>query len=76
MTGDWVVIVTDVLDNGRSVAVGVDVVGVDVGGQQGRLNKLRIPIDDGFIFFDLRGGWWRSRKNARCRWRKQCNLAK
>ncbi len=58
MTGDRVVINAVILDDGGSVAVGVDVICVDVGGQQGRLNKLRIPNDDGFIFFDHRGGWW------------------
>ncbi len=76
LNGDRVVIVAVVLDNGRSVAVRVDGVIVDVWGWQGRLNKLRIPNDGGFIFFDHMGGWWRSRKNARCWWRERCNLAK
>ncbi len=76
MTGDRVVVLAVILDNGRSVAVGVDDVSVEVGGPQGRLNKLRIPNDDGFIFFDHRGGWWWSRKNAWYRWREKCNLAK
>jgi hypothetical protein len=40
------------------------------------LNKLWIPNDDGFVFVDQWGGWWRSGKNARCWWREQCNLAK
>jgi hypothetical protein len=71
LTGDRVVVVAVVLDEGRSVAVGVDVVGVDLGGQQSRLNKLRIPSDDGFIFFEHRGGWWRNRKNAWCWWRER-----
>jgi hypothetical protein len=44
--------------------VGVDVISVEVVGGQGRLNKLRIPNDDGFIFVDHWGGWWRRRKNA------------
>ena len=66
LTGDRVIVIVIVLDNGRSIAVRVDVVGVDIGGWQCRLNKLRIPNDDKFIFFDHRGGWWRSRKNAWC----------
>ena len=66
LTADRVLIVAVGLDNGSSVAVGVDVVCVDIGGRQGRLNKLRIPNDCGFIFFDHRGGLWRSVKNAWC----------
>ena len=64
MTGDRYVVVAVVLDNCRSVAVGVVADGVEVVGWQGRLNKLRIPNDDRFIFVDHWGGWWRSRKNA------------
>jgi hypothetical protein len=75
LTGDRVVLVAVILDNGRSVAVGGDVVGVEVGGWQDRLKKLRISNDDRFVFIDHRGGWWRSRKNAWCRWRERCNLA-
>ncbi len=56
MTGEWCIVVTVVLNNCRSVAVGVGVVGVEVVGQQGRLNKSRIPNDDGFIFIDHWGG--------------------
>jgi hypothetical protein len=45
--------------------VRVDIVGVEiVGRQQGRLNKVRIPNDDGFVYVDHWGGWWRSRRNA------------
>jgi hypothetical protein len=76
LTGDRVVVVTVILNNGRSVVFGVDFVCVDVGGRQCRLNKLRIPNDDWFIFFDPGGGWWRSRKSAWCWWREWCNLAK
>ena len=76
LTGDRVLVVTVVLNDGRSVACGVGFVGVDIGGRQCRLNKLRIPNDDWFIFFDHRGGWLRSRKNAWCWWREWCNLAK
>jgi hypothetical protein len=50
--------------NCRSVAIGVDVIGVEVVGRQGRLNKLRIPNDDRYIFIDRWGGRWRRRKNA------------
>ncbi len=56
--------------------VGADVVGVGVVGRQGWLNKLRTPNDDGFVFINHWGGWWRIRKNARCWWREQCNLTK
>jgi hypothetical protein len=76
LTGDRVIIITVVLNDGRSVTFGVDFVGVEIGGWQCRLNKLRIPNDDWFIFFDNRGGWWRNRKNAWCRRREQCNLNK
>jgi hypothetical protein len=69
-------VVTVVLDNCRSVADGVAVLGVEVVGWQGRLNKLRIPNDDGFIFVDHWLGWWRSRKNAWWWWSERCNLAK
>jgi hypothetical protein len=58
LNGDRVAVVAIFLDNGRSVAFGVDVVGVDIGGWQCRVIKLRIANDDGFIFFDHRGGWW------------------
>jgi hypothetical protein len=44
----WVIVIV-VLNNCRSVVVGADVVGVMVEGRQGRLNKLRIPNDDGFV---------------------------
>ncbi len=47
LTGDRCVFVAVVLDNCRSVMVGVDVDGVEVVGQQGRVNKVRIPNDDG-----------------------------
>ncbi len=70
MTGDRVIIITIVLKNDRSVAVGVDIVGAKVGVQQGRLNKLRILNDDGFIYVDQRGGWQGIRKNAWWRWRE------
>ncbi len=75
---DWgrCVAVAAVLDNCKGVAVGVDVVSVEVVGWQGRLNKLRISNDDGFIFVDHWGRWWRSRKNVCCQWRERCNLAK
>jgi hypothetical protein len=76
LTGDRCIVVAVILDNCRSVGVGADVVGVEVVGWQGRLNKLRIPNDDGFIFVNHWGGWWRSRKNAWCWWRERCNLAK
>jgi hypothetical protein len=52
LTGDRYVVVAVVLDNCRSVAVGVVADGVEVVGWQGRLNKLRIPNDDRFIFVD------------------------
>jgi hypothetical protein len=64
LTGDRCVVVAIVPDNSRSVAVGVDVISVEVAVWQGRLNKLRIPNDDGFTFVNHWGGWWRSRKNA------------
>ncbi len=77
LTGDrCIIVVAVILDNCRSVVVGDDVIGVEVVGQQGRLKKLRIPNDDGFIFVNHWSGWWRSRKNAWCWWREQCNLAK
>ncbi len=60
----------------HGVAVGADVIGVVVVGRQGRLNKLRIPNDGRFVFVNQRSGWCRSRKNARCWWREQCDLAK
>ncbi len=50
--------------------------GVVVVDRQGRLNKLWIPKDDGFVFVNQWGGWWRSRMNAWCWWRERCNLAK
>jgi hypothetical protein len=51
------VILAIILKDCRGVAVGVDVIGVEVVGWQGRLNKLRIPNDDGFIFVNHWGGW-------------------
>jgi hypothetical protein len=76
LTRDRCVVVAIVLNNCRSVAVGADAIGVEVVGRQGRLNKLRISNDDGFIFVNHWGGWWRSRKNDWCWWREQFNLAK
>jgi hypothetical protein len=64
------------LDDCRGVLVREDVIGVVVVSRQGRLNKLRIPNNDGFVFVDQWGGLWRSGKNAWCWWRGQCNLAK
>ncbi len=45
-----------VLNDCRGVAVGAAVVGVVVVGRQGRLNKLWIPNDDGFVFVNQLGG--------------------
>jgi hypothetical protein len=56
--------------------VRANVVGFVVVGRQGRLNILWIPNDDGCVFVDQWGGWWRSGKNAWCWWRERCNLAK
>jgi hypothetical protein len=76
LTRDRVVVVAVVLIDGRSIAFGVNVVGVDVGGWQCRLNKLRIPNDDVFTFFDHRGGLWRSRNDI-WHWRRERgNLSK
>jgi hypothetical protein len=48
LTGDRCVVLAVVLNDCRSVAVGVDDVGVEVVDWQVRLNKLRIPNDNGF----------------------------
>jgi hypothetical protein len=74
--GDRCIIVTVVLNDGRSVAVGDDVVGDVFEGRQGRLDKLRIPNDDGFDYVNQGGGFLRSRKNAQCWWREWCNFVK
>jgi hypothetical protein len=76
VTGDRRVIITVILNNCRSVAVGADVVGAVGVGRQGRLHKLRILHDDGFVYINQWGGWWRSRKNAWCWLRERCNLVK
>ncbi len=44
------VVITVALNNGRSVAVGDDVICVVFEGWQGRLDKLRTPNDDGFVY--------------------------
>ncbi len=44
LTGDRCIAIVVVLDNCRSVAVGVDVGGVEIVNWQGRLNKLRIKM--------------------------------
>jgi hypothetical protein len=76
LTGDRCVVVTIGLHDCRGVAVAVDVIDVEVVGRQGRLNKLRILNDEGFIFVNQKIGWCRSRKNAWCWWRERSNLTK
>jgi hypothetical protein len=76
MIEDRWVVVSVLLNDCRSVVVGADVVGVMVEGRQGRLNKLRIPNDDGFVYTDQWGGWLRSRKNGWHWWRQRCGFTK
>ncbi len=77
MIWDKCVIVTVVFNNCRSDVVGDDVVlGIVCEGRRRRLNYLRIPIDDGFVYVDQGGGFLRSRKNAWCWWRERCNFTK
>jgi hypothetical protein len=52
LTGERRVVVAVVLGDCRRVAAGANVVGVEVVGRQGRLNKVRISNDDGFVFVD------------------------
>jgi hypothetical protein len=50
LTGDSRVVVTVVLGDCRRVAVKANVISVEVVGRQGRLNKVQISKDDGFVF--------------------------
>ncbi len=70
------VVITVVFNNCRNVEVGADVVGIVFERRQRRLNFLGVSNDDRFVNVDHGGEYWRSRKNARCWWREQCNFNK
>jgi hypothetical protein len=68
------VVVTVVFNDCRNFAVGANDMGIVFERRQRWLNFLGVPNDDGFVDVDHGGKYWRSRKNAPCWWREQCNF--
>ncbi len=65
---------TVIFNDCRSATVGANVGGI-VFVRRWSLNFLGVPYDDRFVI-NNEGNNWRSRMNAWCWWREQCNFAK
>ncbi len=69
------VVITVVFDDCRSVTVVANIGGIVFVRRQRPVNFLGVSNGDRFVV-NREGNDWRSRRNAWCWWRKQCNFSK